>query len=123
MKFIVKMEQIKSPTIQRSLLCSWLSYLNLNLESSPDFFNSMTKENYQSICDKNEYKRVIEQDIMRTRIGHPFFKSTEILSVMKSSLLLFCFHYNISYMQVSRCFIKNFINFNPSRHIYVILLN
>ena len=58
----------------------------------------MNKDNYQRILD-NEYKRVIEQDILRTRIGHPFFKSTEIQSVMKSTLLSFCFHYNLIYMQ------------------------
>ena len=93
------MEKIKAPTIQRSLLYSWLPYFNLTVESSPEFWISMmNKDNYQRILD-NEYKRVIEQDILRTRIGHPFFKSTEIQSVMKSTMLSFCFHYNLIYMQ------------------------
>mmetsp|Transcript_18491 Transcript_18491/g.41830 ORF Transcript_18491/g.41830 Transcript_18491/m.41830 type:complete len:454 (+) Transcript_18491:177-1538(+) len=91
------------PSLERGLGCFatesrlslWKQLLGVDSDDVRADFESATEE-----CTRaNSKRRVIHQDVLRTRADEDFFKSLFVRAVMRQTLIRFCSHRSIEYMQ------------------------
>ena len=95
----------------------WKELLGIDGNIDSADFEHVTREEVL----KNTKTRVINQDVLRTRADEPFFRYPFVKCILKQTLIRFCSHHRIDYMQglneiLAPVLTLNTISFDASKY-------